>query len=251
MEKTEKKKNRFGLIGKDISYSFSQNYFSQKFSEKNLNHHSYENFDLNDIGEIKDLLKENQLMGLNVTIPYKEAVIPFLKGLDHQAKTIGAVNTIKFTKKGLIGFNTDAYGFEKSLTPLIKSHHKKALILGTGGASKAIAYVFDKMGIDFSYVSRTPSKNQFLYEQLNEATLNEYHIIVNCSPVGTFPKVQEKPQIPYKHLSKKHLLFDLIYNPHKTSFLQEGESQGAMIQNGLQMLQHQAEKAWQIWNESP
>ena len=248
MAKTEKKGNRYGLVGKDISYSFSKGYFSNKFTQLNLNNHSYENFDLEEIAQFKNLVTKNNIQGLNVTIPYKEKVIPFLDELDEEAKTIGAVNTIKFTSKGLKGFNTDAYGFKTAIAPQLKQHHKKALILGTGGASKAIAHVFDGLGIDFSYVSRSPSKNQFSYQQLNENILPEYHIIVNCSPVGTHPNIEEKPNIPYRYITAKHLLFDLIYNPSKTAFLSQGEKRGATIQNGLAMLEFQAEKAWEIWN---
>lgn len=248
MAKTENKTNRYGLIGKDISYSFSEGYFSNKFSQLNLTGHTYENFDLQEIEQFKRLSADTTIQGLNVTIPYKEAVIPFLDELDDEAKTIGAVNTIKFTNKGLKGFNTDAYGFQSAIVPQLKQHHKKALILGTGGASKAIAHIFDGLGIDFTYVSRNPGKNQYSYEELNENIFSEYHIIVNCSPVGTHPKIQEKPAIPYKFISAKHLLFDLIYNPSKTAFLSEGGKRGATIQNGLAMLEFQAEKAWEIWN---
>ena len=249
MAKTERKKNRFGLVGKNISYSFSKGYFSKKFKDSGLSDCSYENFDLESISMFVDMIDQNQLKGLNVTIPYKEQVISYLDDLDIQAKTIGAVNTIKFTPKGLKGFNTDAYGFEESIRPQLKKHHKKALILGTGGASKAVAYVFDALGIDFTYVSRNPKKNQFAYHQLKEEILKEYLVIVNCSPVGTHPKVEEKPDIPYQHITSKHLLFDLIYNPEKTTFLKNGEAQGATILNGLAMLEFQAEKAWEIWNQ--
>lgn len=248
MEKIEKKKNRFGLVGKDISYSFSQGYFLEKFSELNLSDYSYENFDLQTISEFKNLMIQNELMGLNVTIPYKELVIPFLDSLDFQAETIGAVNTIKFTENGLKGFNTDAYGFEEAIKPNLKSNHKKALILGTGGASKAISYVFDSLGIDYVHVSRNPSKNQYGYLQLKKSILKEYLVIVNCSPVGTHPNINERPDIPYEFITSDHLLFDLIYNPKKTAFLRVGEMKGATVQNGLAMLEFQAEKAWEIWN---
>jgi len=248
MAKTEKKENRFGLVGKDISYSFSQGYFSEKFDKLGLSNYSYENFDLPNISNFKELPNQKNLKGLNVTIPYKEQVIPYLDDLDQEAKTIGAVNTIKFTKNGLKGFNTDAYGFKKSITPNIRKHHKKSLILGTGGASKAIAYVFDTIGIDYIYVSRNPSRTQLRYNDLDESVCNEYKIIVNCSPVGTHPNIKEKPNIPYQLLTSNHLLFDLIYNPSKTAFLKEGEQKGATIQNGYKMLELQAEKAWEIWN---
>ena len=247
MENTEK--SRFGLVGKNISYSFSKGYFTQKFKDLGLDHHSYENCDLAAIEDFQDLIQLNKdLIGLNVTIPYKEVVIPYLDELNPKAEKIGAVNTIKFTKKGLKGFNTDIYGFKKSIKPFLKKHHKKALILGTGGASKAVAFVFDEIGIKFKYVSRNPEKSQLGYTDLNEKLFKEYTIMVNCTPQGTFPNITDKPDIPYQFITKKHLLFDLIYNPEKTAFLLEGEKRGASICNGLRMLELQAEKSWEIWN---
>lgn len=247
MENTEK--NRFGLVGKNISYSFSKGYFAQKFKELDLEYHTYENFDLKQIEYFKQLIANNtELKGLNVTIPYKEAIIPYLRSLNKKAEKIGAVNTIKFTKKGLKGYNTDIYGFKKSIIPFLKKRHKKALILGTGGASKAIAFVFTELGIDFKYVSRNPSNNQISYESLDEIILKDYLVIVNCTPIGTYPNTEERPNIPYELITGKHLLFDLIYNPEKTSFLKKGEAQGAIICNGLRMLELQAEKSWKIWN---
>lgn len=245
------KKKRFGLLGRNISYSFSQGYFTQKFSGLGLEHHSYENFDLREIGEIKEIIRENKdIKGLNVTIPYKEEIIPYLDELDAQAAKIGAVNTIKFTDSGLKGFNTDAYGFKKSLEPHLKKHHKKALILGTGGASKAIAFVLDAVGIDFCFVSRKPTASQVSYTDLDSKILNEYLVIINCTPLGTHPDIEKKPDIPYEFLGAQHLLFDLIYNPEKTAFLRAGELRGASICNGLSMLEFQAEKAWEIWGNS-
>lgn len=248
MEKTDWKENRYGLIGKNISYSFSRGYFSDKFEELGLKDHSYENFDLADISEFKELYKTSNLKGLNVTIPYKRQIIPYLDDLNEDAAAIGAVNTIKFTKEGLIGYNTDAYGFEKSLQPLLKSHHKKALILGTGGASKAIFYVLQQLGIEASYVSRNVGRSNYTYNKLTPKIISKYNLIVNCTPLGTHPNIEDKPLIPYEHLSSKHLLYDLIYNPEKSVFLQEGEQNGCFIKNGLEMLQLQAEKAWEIWN---
>jgi len=249
MEKTEKKQHRFGLVGKNISYSFSRGYFSKKFSELGLPNHSYENFDLTDITEFPELIKTSEnLKGLSVTIPYKETVIPYLNELEPSAKTIGAVNTIKITPSGLKGYNTDAYGFQKSLEPYLKAHHKKALILGTGGASKAIAYVLEQLGISFKFVSRTGKNKGYTYAALNQAIVEENTLIINCSPLGTFPNITDKAAIPYTHISEKHLLFDLIYNPEKTAFLSHGQQQGATIINGLPMLEYQAEKAWEIWN---
>ena len=248
MERTEKHRKKLGLIGKNISYSFSRGYFSEKFEKLGLNDYSYENFDLPNITELPNVLKEDDLIGLNVTIPYKEEIIPYLDELDGTAENIGAVNTIKVSSNGLIGFNTDAYGFQKALLQDLRPHHKKALILGTGGASKAIAHVLGNLNIDFNFVSRKPSKTQYAYKSLNQKIIETHTLIINCTPLGTYPKIENKPEIPYQYLFKDHLLFDLIYNPEKTEFLRLGEEKGAAIQNGLAMLQHQAEKAWLIWN---
>lgn len=249
MEDTEVIKNRFGLVGKNISYSFSKGYFTQKFSSLNLVHNSYENFDIQHIEEFKNIIKDhNDLKGLNVTIPYKEAVIPYLDRVDHKAAKIGAVNTIKFTEEGLIGFNTDVFGFRDSIEPHLKKHHTKALILGTGGASKAVAFVFEELNIAHTFVSRNPKPNQLSYEDLNQSIIEKNTVLVNCTPLGTFPDISTKPSLPYQFLNEKHLLFDLIYNPEKTAFLKEGEARGALILNGHKMLAIQAEKAWEIWN---
>lgn len=248
METTEKQKNRFGLLGRNISYSFSQGYFTQKFKDLGLTDHSYENFDLPHIGEIDKVLEQKNLKGFNVTIPYKEEVIPYLDELDAQAEKIGAVNTIKFTENGLKGFNTDAYGFKKSLEPFLQPYHTKALVLGTGGASKAVHFVLDGLGIQSTYVSRSKKEGQYTYEELNQDIMGENLLIINCTPLGTYPNIEAKPSLPYQFIDQKHLLYDLIYNPEKTTFLALGESKGATICNGLQMLIHQAEKAWEIWN---
>lgn len=249
MEKEESKHYKFGLVGKDISYSFSRGYFAEKFKQLGLDNHSYVNFDLPEIEMFEKLLPNNpEVKGLNVTIPYKQAVIPFLTRLDSKAEKIGAVNTIKVENDGLTGYNTDFYGFQKSIEPFIKKHHKNALILGTGGASKAIAFVFEELDIPYNFVSRNPKKNQLSYQDLDKVVLKNFTILVNCTPLGTHPNVEQKPDIPYKYLSEKHLLFDLIYNPEKTTFLLEGESRGASICNGHHMLEFQAEKAWEIWN---
>ncbi|MEZ4809150.1 MAG: shikimate dehydrogenase [Allomuricauda sp.] len=248
MDRTEKKENRYGLLGRNISYSFSQGYFAQKFKDLGLTDHSYENFDIQDISEFGTVLANNPLKGLNVTIPYKEQIIPYLDALDPTAEKIGAVNTIKFTKNGLIGFNTDAHGFQKSLEPFLSPHHTKALILGTGGASKAVRFVLETMGLSSHYVSRTKKIGQYAYEDLDRGIMTAHTVIVNCTPLGTHPNVKDKPPIPYRFIGEKHVFFDLIYNPEKTAFLIEGEKKGATICNGLKMLQLQAEKAWEIWN---
>lgn len=243
-------RSKFGIIGKDISYSFSRNYFQEKFKKLGLNTYQYFNFDIPEIEEFPFLLyhREDEFRGLNVTIPYKEAVLKYLDEIDAEAQKIGAVNTIKVTDDNkLIGYNTDVYGFQKSLEPLLKVHHKKALILGTGGASKAIAYVFNKLNIDYKFVSRTAGENRFTYEMLDSEIIGDYSIIVNCSPVGTYPAIEKEPQIPYQYLTSKHLLYDLIYNPAETKFLRNGKKHGVNIKNGLEMLELQAEKSWEIW----
>ncbi len=243
------KERKFGLIGKNISYSFSRQYFTEKFQELNLDYHKYVNFDLQTIDDFSKIdLKE--VSGFNVTIPYKEKIIQYLDEVDEVAKEIGAVNTIKITNKNkLIGYNTDYYGFQESLRPLLKSHHKRALVLGTGGASKAILYVLKKLNIDYLVVSRSPKNNQICYQDITEKLMNSYSLIINSTPLGTYPDVQKYPDIPYEHITNKHLLFDLIYNPDKTAFLNKGEQKGASIMNGSKMLELQAEKAWEIWNK--
>ncbi len=243
---------RLGLLGKHIDYSFSKHYFKSKFETEQLPF-TYENFDLDNISLFPKLLKDNpDIFGLNVTIPYKEEIIPYLDKLDKKAKKIGAVNTITINSKGqLKGYNTDCYGFKKSIKPLLKKRHKRALILGTGGASKAIAYTLKKLNIKFDYVSRTSKPGvKFTYEDLTIEDIKSYKIIINCSPVGTYPKVNNCPNIPYDGVTNKHILYDLIYNPEQTKFLKLGELQGADTINGLKMLEFQAEKAWRIWNSS-
>ncbi len=242
--------SKFGLIGKDIGYSFSKSYFTDKFESEGLPH-AYQNFDIDSVDDFTDIIKNiKDLKGLNVTIPYKETILSFLDKLDEKAKDIGAVNTIKITENGsLIGYNTDYYGFIKSIEPYLKTHHKKALILGTGGASKAIAYALKKLGIEYNYVSRTASNNAiYTYQTLSEEIIGEHHIIINCSPLGTYPNTNICPQIPYDAITKSHLLYDLIYNPNETKFLTIGKLKGATICNGLEMLKSQADRAWKIWN---
>ncbi len=250
MEKTEQPKNRYGLVGRDIAYSFSQGYFTQKFKDLKLYNHSYENFDIQDITAFEEIVSQPYLKGLNVTIPYKEQIIPYLDTLDATAEAIGAVNTIKITKEGLKGYNTDAYGFRESIVPLLQPHHTQALILGTGGASKAVRFVLDTLAIPYTYVSRSKREGQYTYQELDKAIIESHAVIVNCTPVGTYPNVTKKPSLPYQHISKRHLLYDLIYNPKETAFLGAGVQNGATICNGLKMLQKQAEKAWAIWNKS-
>ncbi|SDR77671.1 shikimate dehydrogenase [Polaribacter sp. KT25b] len=242
----------FGLLGKNISYSFSRGYFTEKFEKLNITNYKYVNFDIQQIKDFSSIIdNKKSLGGINVTIPYKEEVIPFLDKLDETAKNIGAVNTIKFTKRGnLKGYNSDVVGFENSIKPLLKKHHKRALILGTGGASKAIAYALKKNNIKFKFVSRNPEgKKEISYDSLTEETLKKYTVIINCTPLGTFPAIEKCPNIPYQFISEKHLLFDLIYNPEVSTFLSKGKEKGATIKNGFEMLQLQAEESWRIWNE--
>jgi shikimate dehydrogenase len=243
--------HKFGLIGKHIDYSFSRIHFTEKFKNESLNC-SYLNFDLDTINEFQDLINENKdLKGLNVTIPYKEEIIPFLDKLTKTATKIGAVNTIKFSKKGkLIGYNTDYYGFKKSIEPYIKKYHKKALILGTGGASKAIIYALESMHIEYALVSRTRSdRTTFIYAELDDHIISSHQIIINCTPLGTVPDINACPDIPYNAISRTHLLFDLVYNPPLTTFLKKGQLNGASICNGEKMLTYQAEESWRIWNK--
>lgn len=243
--------DKYGLIGKNISYSFSKDFFNKKFEVEAIKNASYHNFDIESILDFPKVLKDHpELKGLNVTIPYKELVIPYLDKLDKKAKKIGAVNTIKISKKGkLTGYNTDYYGFKKSLKPFIKPHHKKALILGTGGASKAIAYALKKMKIDYSFVSRNASEHAtYTYHELSENDIKNNQILINCTPLGTFPNIEACPNIPYQAISSQHILFDLIYNPIETKFLALGKAKNATTINGLKMLELQANKAWEIWN---
>ena len=244
-------RKRFGLLGRNISYSFSKGYFTDKFANENFEGCTYENFDIKDISAFPEIIKNTlDLKGLNVTIPYKETVLPFLDKLSKKAALIGAVNTIKITKKGkLKGYNTDYYGFKKSLQPLLKEHHKKALILGTGGASKAVAFALQELQISYAFVSRETKENAINYDLINATTFDNYQIIINSTPVGTSPNVDLFPIIPYEYFTKKHIAFDLIYNPAETQFLKKAKENGAQIKNGLDMLIYQAEKAWKIWNK--
>jgi shikimate dehydrogenase len=244
-------RKRFGLLGRNISYSFSKGYFTDKFNNENFAGCTYENFDIPEITAFPEVIKNtSDLKGLNVTIPYKETVIPFLDKLSKKAELIGAVNTIKITKKGkLKGYNTDYYGFKKSLEPLLQPHHKKALILGTGGASKGVAFALDELDIPYTFVSREAKENAIDYTRINATTFDNYQIIINSTPVGTSPNVDAFPLIPYEFFTEKHIAYDLIYNPAETQFLKKAKQQGAQIKNGLDMLIFQAEKAWKIWNK--
>lgn len=242
---------KFGLVGKNISYSFSKGYFLKKFEDLKLSNLSYRNFDIPEIEEFPFLIyhREEEFRGFNVTIPYKQSIMRYLSEIDADALKIGAVNTIKVTDENeLIGYNTDIYGFENSLKPLLKSHHKKALILGTGGASKAIAFVLDKLNIEYQLVSRTKSEQTISYSDLTQEVIENHQLIINCTPLGTHPNIENCPEIPYQFLTEHHFLYDLIYNPSETTFLKNGLENGSIIKNGLEMLELQAEKSWEIWN---
>lgn len=250
MEKEfQENRREFGLLGRGISYSFSRGYFEEKFRKENINA-TYENFDLPNISEFPSTLKNNpNLVGLNVTIPYKEQVIPYLDELDSIAERIGAVNTIKILPEGkLKGFNTDYFGFSEAIKPFLKPRHTKALILGTGGASKAVFYALEALGIDPKYVSRSRKENNFTYDELDQKVLKEHLVIVNGTPLGTSPKTEEHPPITLDFISEDHLVFDLIYNPAETQLMYLAAQKGASVCNGLRMLELQAEKSWEHWN---
>ncbi len=241
--------NLYGLVGKNIGYSFSREYFTEKFRKLRIDA-DYKNFDIAEIGEFPALIAQNpSLKGLNVTIPYKESVIEFLDALSETAKEIGAANTIEFASGKLIGHNTDHYGFQKSIEKMLQPHHRKALILGTGGASKAVAFALEKLGIPYRFVSREPENNILGYKDLDKTVFEEYQIVINTTPLGTFPDTENCPDLPYENFTSQHLTFDLIYNPVQTEFLRQAKKHGAQTQNGLEMLQLQAEKAWEIWNK--
>jgi shikimate dehydrogenase len=244
-------KKRFGLVGKNINYSFSKKYFTEKFSVSLFDDCTYENFDIPSISEFSEIISKNpDIKGLNVTIPYKETIIPYLHKLSKNAAQIGAVNVIKITKKEkLKGYNSDYYGFQKALKPLLEIHHKKALILGTGGAAKAVAFALDKLGILSTFVSREANENTIDYNRINATTFDNYQIIINCTPLGTSPNLKEFPPISYDYFTNKHIAFDLIYNPEETVFLKKAKKKGAIIKNGYDMLVFQAEKSWKIWNK--
>jgi len=242
----------FGLIGYPLSHSFSKKYFSEKFTKENINNCNYELYEIDNIDYINDLIGKTQnLKGLNITIPYKESIINHLDEIDVIAESIGAVNTIKIDKetRKLKGFNTDYFGFKQSIKPFLDIRHERALILGTGGASKAVYYVLKELNIDCLFVSRTPKNdNEISYKDVNQYVIKHHQIIVNTTPVGTFPNIEDKPNIDYSLITDSHFLYDLVYNPEETAFLKQGKLKGAITLNGYQMLQLQAEKAWEIWN---
>ena len=240
---------RYGLIGKRLDYSFSKTFFTEKFQKDGIKA-SYENVELSNEEELAQFFKQGiaGFKGLNVTIPYKQAVIPHLDKLSTEAAAIGAVNTIVVKDGDLYGHNTDAYGFQKSIKPFLRNVHERALLLGTGGASKAVEYVLSNLGIDVYYLSRTPAGDrQFSYDQANEIMMNSFKLIVNCTPIGTYPNIEEQPPVPIEFVGEDHLVIDLIYNPEQTKLLRIAKEHAADTMNGLSMLQHQALKAWEIW----
>jgi len=245
--------DRYGLIGFPLKHSFSKDYFNSKFSAEGVDA-EYINFEITSIAELKSILKNNpQLKGLNVTIPYKEKVIPYLDRLSDNARLIGAVNVIKVDRKKkkikLTGFNSDIIGFKQSIEPLLQPHHEQALILGNGGSAKAIFYGLQQLGLTAIYVSREKSSGQTLtYSEITREIIETYTVIVNCTPVGMWPNVDNYPAIPYQWLTGRHLLYDLLYNPNETLFMMKGEEQGATVKNGLEMLLLQAFASWNFWN---
>ncbi len=243
---------KYGLIGFPLSHSFSKGFFAEKFAKEHIVNTQYENYPIESVDQFHQLWQqEPQLEGMNITIPYKKAVIPFL---DHTSTVVNAINACNCIRKyngKLYGYNTDVIGFEKSLKPFLQPHHQKALILGTGGAAAAVAWVLQKLGISFKYVSRSSNGEEVIsYEALNNTILQEHLLIINTSPVGMYPHVNEAPNLNYEALTDKHHLYDLIYNPAETLFLTKGKERGASIQNGLEMLHLQAEASWEIWNSA-
>lgn len=239
----------YGLIGYPLGHSFSRGFFTEKFAREGIDA-QYLNFEIPDAAMLLDVLRRNPaLRGLNVTLPHKQAVIPMLDELSDEAREIGAVNVIRIRKGRLKGFNSDIIGFTESIRPLLRPHHTHALILGTGGASRAIRVGLSRLGIAWTYVSRTPREGMLTYNDLTPEVMARYTVIVNCSPVGMSPKVDAAPDIPYDQLTERHLLYDLVYNPEDTQFMQRGRQYGATAKNGLEMLHLQAIASWRFWNE--
>lgn len=245
--------NLYGLIGYPLSHSFSKQYFTEKFARAGISNSAYRLFPLESIDNLPLLLQSlPELVGFNVTIPYKEQVLEYLDEIDPAAAQIGAVNTVKVNNGKLKGYNTDVYGFEQSLTDFLRkgkgfSYVKNALILGTGGASKAVAFILNKSKINYRYVSRRSGRGYLTYDSIDTADLTDYQLIINTTPLGMSPRTDSCPDLPYRGLTDEHYLYDLVYNPEETLFLQKGKERGARTKNGLEMLYLQAEKAWEIW----
>lgn len=241
--------DKYGIIGYPLGHSFSRAFFTEKFQREHIDA-EYVNFEIPSADMLPGIVQANpNLRGLNVTLPHKEAVIPMLDELSDEAKEIGAVNVIRVRDGRLKGFNSDIIGFMDSIRPLLKPWHQHALVLGTGGASRAIRVGLQRLGIEWTYVSRTPAPGRLTYSELTPELMEHYQVIVNCSPVGMFPRVDACPDIPYQLLTGRHLLYDLVYNPEETLFLKRGAEHGATVKNGLEMLHLQALASWRFWNE--
>lgn len=243
--------DKYGLIGYPLGHSFSISFHNQRFADEGINA-KYLNFEISSIDDLPAVLGSNpELKGLNVTIPYKEKVIPFLDYVSPEARAIGAVNVIRVVHEGkkisLRGYNSDVIGFTQSIEPMLEPYHKKALILGTGGASKAIAFGLKSLGLDSVFVSRYERPNTIQYERITPEVVKEYNVIVNCTPLGMFPKTEECPLLPYEALDERNILYDLIYNPDETLFMRRGAEHGAAVKNGLEMLLLQAFASWDFW----
>lgn len=244
--------NEYGLIGYPLQHSFSKKYFTEKFEKEGLTNCSFKLFPLQSVSELPEILHSHKnLKGLAVTIPYKVEVLPYLTAVDEAVIKIGAVNCIRIKNEKLTGYNTDVTGFEKSFLPHLKDHHSRALVLGTGGASKAVQYVLNKLGFQFLVVTRNIEFRQghIQYEMINVEIIENYPVIINCTPVGMFPNEKAKPLIPYHLLTNRNYLYDLVYKPEETLFLNEGKKYGAIVKNGFEMLIIQAEENWRIWND--
>ena len=235
----------YGLIGKSLEHSFSETYFNKKFKKLNLKTYNYNNYEIKNVSAVKELINKNNLIGLNVTIPFKIEIIKILDKLDKNAEITNSVNTIKIEKNKLIGYNTDIIGFEKSIIPIIDKR-KNALILGNGGASKSIQHVLKKLNINFTVISRKDNKN---YSNLKKEDIISHEIIINTTPLGMYPKIDLSPNILYEFINNKHLAYDLIYNPSETVFLKKAKNNGSKIKNGYEMLKIQADESWRIWNK--
>jgi shikimate dehydrogenase len=259
----------YGLIGYPLSHSFSRKYFTEKFEKEHITDHVYELFEIKNLGDFPELLRANtKLCGLNVTVPHKIGIVRYMDWISEEAKKVGAVNCIRISAESpvlaafsgevgiqdhdfkLEGFNTDVYGFEHSLKPLLKKHHTKALLLGNGGAARAVKCVLDKLEIEYILVTRKPGRDHVLFKDLTKKMVEEHTIIINTTPLGTAPNIDECPPIPYEYITDKHLLYDLIYNPEQTLFLKQGHEKGAATKNGFEMLILQAEKSWEIWQSN-
>ena len=236
----------FGLVGKSLSHSFSSQYFSEKFYKENITNCQYLNFEIDDISNIKKLISENDILGLNITVPYKTSIIPYLDGVSDKSEEINAVNTVQIVNGKLYGFNTDIIGFKKSISPIL-DNRKTALVLGNGGSSKSVQYVLKNLDISFKVVSR---KTKLEYQHVDKEIMATTDVIINCTPLGMYPETESYPKIPYDFLNSKHLLFDLVYNPKQSKFLTFGIAKNCIVKNGLEMLHIQAEESWNIWNNN-